>query len=131
MSDQQLITGDGSHLPSKADAKLVRQAIRQRWPVSKAMRSEVLEIAQKVIRSAGHARDITACLKIILEADKANLAATKLDQSPTGQPVNVGVAVNSATAAQVAAELIMNGGWRALDRDDDDAPPMSTAEASL
>lgn len=105
MSGQQLITGDGSHLPSKADAKLVRQAIRQRWPVSKAMRSEVLEIAQKVMRSADHARDITACLKIILEADKVNIAATKLDKPPIAQPVNVGVAFNGATAREVAAEL--------------------------
>ncbi|MFM9959684.1 MAG: hypothetical protein ACKV2Q_00460 [Planctomycetaceae bacterium] len=130
MSGQQLITGDGSHLPSKADAKLVRQAIRQRWPVSKAMRSEVLEIAQKVMRSAGHARDITACLKIILEADKINIAATKLDQPPTGQPVNVGVAVNGVTAAQVAAELVLSGNWRKV-LECDDAAAMSTAEASL
>lgn len=129
MSDQQLITGDGSHLPSKADAKLVRQAIRQRWPVSKAMRSEVLEIAQKVMRSPGHARDITACLKIILEADKVNIAAMKLDQPVVGAQVNVGVA-GGITAAQVAAELIKTAeGRRWLEGDD--AATMGTTEASL
>ncbi len=130
MFAQQLIIGDGSHRPSKADARLVRQAIRQRWPVSKAMRAEVLEIAQKVIRSAGHARDITACLKIILEADKVNLAATKLGQPATTPTVNVGVAVNDVTPAQVAAELVMSGDWRKF-LECDDAPAMSTADASL
>lgn len=58
------------------------------------MRAEVLDSAQNVIRSAGHARDVTACLKIILEADKINVAVTKLDQPAAAAPVvNIGLGI--------------------------------------
>lgn len=53
-------------------------------------------------------RDRAAAMKILLDADKLNVAVTKLDQPPSPSLTGVAVQINnnSVTAAQVAAELL-------------------------
>ena len=77
----------------QGDAKLVRTAIRNRWPVTKEMRENVLSVAESVMRD-GNPRDSIAAAKILLEADKINVAVTKLDQVDQAAPSQTNIQIN-------------------------------------
>lgn len=64
----------------RADMVTMRRAIRNRWPVPAELRTEVLQEAHRLALDKGaDPRTRLGALKLILEADRANMAATSLD----------------------------------------------------
>lgn len=102
------ILGDGALRPGKGNLALVRRAIRNRWPVPKELRESLIAQCQAVMEQSYKPADIIAAAKTILEADKINVAATKLDEQHHGQ-TNIQVNVDSQAAAGVKIYLPDNG----------------------
>lgn len=76
------------------DLALARTAIRRRWPVTREMRDTVLATAHRIANDKNASpRDVVAAQKIILEADKINVAVTKLDQPTAASTINLGIGI--------------------------------------
>jgi hypothetical protein len=58
------------------DARLVERALRERWPIPKALRKPLIERLNEIVQdTASSPREVTSAAKAILEASKINMAA--------------------------------------------------------
>lgn len=76
---------------SRADLALARRAARERWGVPDALRTEALYQAAKVLADVETShRDKLAAMKLLLEADRQDLAEDKFshDTRPPEQPAD-------------------------------------------
>lgn len=65
------------------DLDLYRRAFKERWPVPDKARQEVMQLARKVVTGSRYRpRERLAAAKLIIEADKLNISATK--EAPAG-----------------------------------------------
>jgi hypothetical protein len=58
------------------DTRLVERALRERWPIPKALRKPLIERLNEVVQdTASSPREVTSAAKAILSASKLNLEA--------------------------------------------------------
>ncbi len=116
-------------LAETKDISLLRRAIKERWRIPEDRKDGLVTRLFDIVEKTS----VTVMTKdgpesIDDKADTNAIAAARvivamegqnqIEQNPTTTPtVNVGVAVNGVTPAQVAAELILNGEWRKIEQE--------------
>lgn len=107
----------------RSDSRIVARAIKERWKIPDDRRDGLVTRLFDIVEKTS----VTVMTKdgpelIDDKADVNAIAAARVivamegqnqeDEKPSAAPtVNVGVAVNGVTAAQVAAELVLSGDW--------------------
>jgi hypothetical protein len=75
----------GATAPGIRTTRLIERALRERWPIPKALRKPLIERLNKIVQDTGSSpREVTSAAKAILSASKLNLetitAAIKADE---------------------------------------------------
>jgi hypothetical protein len=68
---------------SRADARLIRRAIRLRWPTKKSVRNKAIQRLEAMLND-DDGRVVVAAAKALIDADKVNLEQSERE-SPTPQ----------------------------------------------
>jgi hypothetical protein len=75
MSQSQGGSG-GTSAPGIRTTRLVERALRERWPIPKALRKPLIERLVEIVQDTGSTpREVTSAAKAILSASKLNLEA--------------------------------------------------------
>ena len=73
MSQSQGGSG-GTNAPGIRTTRLVERALRERWPIPKALRKPLIERLVEIVQDTGSTpREVTSAAKAILYASKLNL----------------------------------------------------------
>ena len=79
---------------SRSDAKLMRQAIKNGWPIPQVARKRGIQVARDLMDDPDATdRDKIAAVKLLIEADKINLALAK-EPTPAGDTTNNTLNIN-------------------------------------
>lgn len=79
----------GGH--DRADARMVGTAMRQRWPISDAIRVKLADRLSGIVLDSEDDRTVVAAAKALIDADKLNLEQEKRDSAEATGPIKVTV----------------------------------------
>lgn len=102
---------------TRSEMALARRAIGLRWPITEAMRKSLVQFAAKTVTGRARIRDKIAAAKLLIDADKVNvaeIAAMKKGDAPPPSPtfgalVAVHVQNNPNLADQLIDRLLCHG----------------------
>ena len=75
------------------EANLIRRAIKERWPIPKAVRGRLAKRLQEILEESKDARSVVAAARALLTADKINQEQEKRDLNLPDRRVEVSGAV--------------------------------------
>lgn len=79
MAVEDFQLGDGETHAGKANMRLIRRAIKNRWPIPEELRAKVVEQMGLIVEMGDSDRDKVAAAKVLVAADSLNLKSEELE----------------------------------------------------
>lgn len=95
----QELLGDERHM--RADARLLRKAVKEGWPISDELRQKVVDKLESLLDSEQE-RNRIAATKVLVSADTVNVYRERIEKDQGTQTQTVNVQVNVANVLQSA-----------------------------
>jgi hypothetical protein len=76
---------------TRSEMQLARRAINLRWPITEAIRREVVEKARQILNGPERQRDKLAAAKLLIDADRINVAEFAATKGNPPAPVQINI----------------------------------------